>query len=90
MSKAVPSDTMLSSFHVHAARALLGWSRGGLARRAGVASQSVQRIEEGTLFSLDSLEATQGVLESAGVEFSVCENGGSVRLVGKPSAPRHL
>lgn len=89
MSKAVPSDTMLSSFHVHAARALLGWSRGGLARRAGVASQSVQRIEEGALFSLDSLEATQGVLESAGVEFSVCENGGSVRLVGQPSTPRN-
>lgn len=93
MSQTAPSDKLLSSFHIHVARALLGWSRGEMAGRAQVARQSVQRLEDGALFSLDSLDAAQAALKAEGVGFTISENGGSVQLVRKPStdqAPNRL
>ena len=58
----------------------MGWSRGDLAARAHVPEQSVQRLKDGALFSLDSLEAAQATLQAAGVSITASENGGTVQF----------
>ena len=54
---------------VRAARALLNWSQGDLAERAGISKQSVNRIESGGLDTRFSTVSALGeAFRSAGVE----------------------
>jgi DNA-binding XRE family transcriptional regulator len=53
---------------VRAARALLGWSQGDLAERAGISKQSVNRIESGNMDArLSTVSAMGEAFRSAGV-----------------------
>lgn len=75
-----PEAKVIYAAQVRAARALLNWSQGELAERAGVSKQSVNRIESGGSDArLTTLDALHRVLKSAGVEISE-EPIGVVRL----------
>jgi ribosome-binding protein aMBF1 (putative translation factor) len=77
---------MITGAQIREARALLGWVRSTLARKAKIGTATVQRAEAAdgeppiTLAQADALEAA---LEAAGVEFT---NGGEpgVKLGRKP------
>lgn len=68
---------MIDHRQIRAARALLNWSQGDLARAAGLAKNSIKRIEIATSARPESLELIQQALESNGVEFMP---GSGVRL----------
>jgi predicted transcriptional regulator len=75
---------MISIRQVKAARALLAWSQGDLARASKVSEPTIARLEsvDGPLGGrAGTAEAIQATLEAAGVEF-IPENGGGagVRL----------
>ncbi len=60
---------LIYAAQVRAARALLNWSQGDLAVRAGISKQSVNRIESGTLDArFSTVSALSEALRSAGVE----------------------
>ncbi len=75
---------MITTRQVKAARALLGWSQGDLAKRSGISEPTIARLEsaEG---ELGGREDTGGKIKkaivNAGIEF-IDENGGGagVRL----------
>ena len=63
---------MLIREQIRAARALVGWSAGKLAKRAGLHITTVQRMENGSgpvSGNIRSIRRIQDVLESAGTEF---------------------
>ena len=65
-----------------AARALIGWSQGDLARQLGVSALTIKRLEAGGRNVSDEMrKRAREALEAAGVEF-IAENGGGagVRL----------
>ena len=65
-----------------AARALIGWSQGDLARQLGVSALTIKRLEAGGRNVSDEMrKRAREALEGAGVEF-IAENGGGpgVRL----------
>ena len=69
---------MRYSSQVRAARALLGWSQGKLARAAGVGLATLQRIEqnEGVLKgNFSTILKIQKALEQAGIQFTEDEAG---------------
>jgi len=68
------------------ARAALNWSADDLAARAGVAVNTVRRIEKGHGALFETMEKLRRALEDGGVEF-IAENGGGpgVRMK-RPSA----
>ena len=75
---------MITTRQVKAARALLGWSQGDLARHAGVSEPTIARLESvnGDLGGREGTsEKIRLALENAGIEF-IDENGGGpgVRL----------
>lgn len=75
---------MISIRQVKAARALLAWSQGDLARASKVSEPTIARLEsvDGPLGGrTGTAEAIHAALEAAGVEF-IPENGGGagVRL----------
>ena len=75
---------MITTRQVKAARALLGWSQGDLARRSGVSEPTIARLEtlDGPLAGRESTSRKiQIALEAGGVQF-IDENGGGpgVRL----------
>ena len=79
----------ISAAQIRAARALLNWSQGDLARAATLSRPTVDRAER-TAVSGETLEALVGALKAAGVIF-VEENGDGpgVRLKkALPTAPR--
>ena len=61
LQKADPK--LVYAAQVRAARALLGWSQGDLAERAGISKQSVNRIESG---NMDARFLTVSALGDAG------------------------
>ena len=66
------------SLRIRAARALLGWSQGKLARGAGISVATLQRIEknEGEVKgNLSTVLKIQKVLEYAGIHFTDDEAG---------------
>jgi transcriptional regulator with XRE-family HTH domain len=75
LSTAAESETlapMRYSVQIRAARALLGWSQGQLARRAGVGLATLQRIEqvEGIVKgNFSTILKIQKALEQAGIRF---------------------
>ena len=63
---------MLIREQIRAARALLGWSAGKLAKRAGLHITTVQRMESGhgpVTGNIRSIRRIQEALEAAGTEF---------------------
>jgi transcriptional regulator with XRE-family HTH domain len=68
---------LITTRQVKAARALLGWSQGDLARRSGVSEPTIARLEsaEGELGGREGTgEKIRQAIESAGIEF-IEENG---------------
>jgi predicted transcriptional regulator len=79
-------DVMLTSEQCRAARALLDWSQGDLAEKAGVGIVTVRQLEAGTHEPRRAtLDVIRRALETAGVVF-IDENGGGpgVRLRKPP------
>ena len=75
---------MVTTRQVKAARALLGWSQGDLARESGVSEPTIARLEStgGELGGRENTAAKiRGALEGGGIKF-IDENGGGagVRL----------
>jgi transcriptional regulator with XRE-family HTH domain len=71
-------NLMRYSSQIRAARALLGWSQGKLARAAGVGLATLQRIEqnEGVVKgNFSTILKIQKVLERAGIHFTDDETG---------------
>ena len=70
--------SMRYSSQIRAARALLGWSQGELARVAGIGLTTLQRIEqhEGVVKgNFSTILKIQKALEKAGIQFSDDEAG---------------
>jgi transcriptional regulator with XRE-family HTH domain len=67
---------------LQAARALLGWSQFDLAKQAGVARATVQRVERGRMTYRRSIVAMRYAMELAGVDFlpDSAAGGQGVRL----------
>lgn len=67
----------LTGPHIRAARALLNWSAGDLARKSGVSVSTVRRLEDARHPPSKSKApaAIRQALESAGVEFAATANG---------------
>ena len=62
------------------ARAAVGWSVRELAQKAGVAANTVTRVENGSDAKKSTMDALQKALERAGVEFLGDGAGAGVRL----------
>jgi transcriptional regulator with XRE-family HTH domain len=60
---------MITRSQVRMARAALGWGVRDLARRAGVAANTVSRFENGMGTNLTTLKQIQTALEEAGIIF---------------------
>jgi transcriptional regulator with XRE-family HTH domain len=75
---------MRYSTQIRAARALLGWSQGQLARRAGVGVATLQRIEQNKGLvkgNFSTIIKIQKALEHAGIHFTEDDAGAiGVRL----------
>jgi predicted transcriptional regulator len=86
---------MITTRQVKAARALLGWSQGDLAKRSGISEPTIARLEalDGTLGGREETSRRiQVAIEQAGIEF-IDENGGGagVRMrerLHKKNAPK--
>lgn len=78
---------MITSEQVRMARAALRWSVAELARRAGVASKTIIRYENGGNATTDSVMKIKLALEETGIVW-VPENGGAagVRPPKRPPA----
>jgi transcriptional regulator with XRE-family HTH domain len=75
---------LITTRQVKAARALLGWSQGDLAKRSGISEPTIARLEsaEGELGGReDTGDKIKKAIVNAGIEF-IEENGGGpgVRL----------
>jgi transcriptional regulator with XRE-family HTH domain len=68
------------------ARAAVRWGVRELAAKAGVAANTVARIENGADAKQSTMDALQCALESAGVEFTNGDRPG-VRLIGPAERP---
>lgn len=67
---------MIYAAQIRAARALLNWSQGDLAERAGISKQSVNRIENGSMDArFSTMTALNDAIRGAGVEMSEDTNG---------------
>jgi transcriptional regulator with XRE-family HTH domain len=66
------------SAQIRAARALLGWSQGQLARRAAVGPATLQRIEQSNGIvkgNFSTIIKIQKALEQAGIRFTEDDTG---------------
>jgi len=72
---------MLQTAQIRAARALLGWSQGDLAKAARVSIATIRRIEakEGPMMGyVSTLMSIQSAFEKAGILFLDSEPGGGI------------
>jgi transcriptional regulator with XRE-family HTH domain len=69
----------MKAVQLRMARAAVGWGVRELAEKAGVNANTVTRIENGADAKQSTMDALQGALEAAGVEFTNGEQPG-VRL----------
>jgi hypothetical protein len=80
---------IITGRHIRAARALLGWAQGDLARKSKVALRTIRRMEgfDGAVAArTDTLGRVVAILEKAGIEF--LDNGSpGVRLTQSPPRP---
>jgi len=77
---------MLQTAQIRAARALLGWNQGDLAKAANVSIATIRRIEakEGPVMGyVSTLMSIQSAFESAGIRFldNDSDSGIGVRLI---------
>ena len=70
------------------ARAALGWGVRELAKRAGIAANTVNRFENGSGAMVDTLERMQAALESAGVVFIPADQTGGPGVRLREAPPR--
>ena len=78
MQKADPK--LVYAAQVRASRALLGWSQGDLAERAGISKQSVNRVEGGNMDArMSTVSAMAEAFRSAGVEM-IEDHTGVIRI----------
>lgn len=72
----------IKAAHIRAARALLNWSIGDLAKNSGVSVSSIRRFEGGEAPSIreHTLHAIEVALEKGGVEFNSCGGKLSIKL----------
>jgi predicted transcriptional regulator len=76
---------MMTPAQLRAARALLGWSREELAKKAGVSDESIKGLElRGSDPRLGTVNKWRRALEAAGVQFidENADGGPGVRLRG--------
>ncbi len=66
---------MMTGSQARAARAMLRWTVADVAEKAGVAPNTVTRVEGEHSVNTATLKAMQGCYETAGIEF-IPENGG--------------
>jgi transcriptional regulator with XRE-family HTH domain len=71
----------MKAIQLRMARAAIGWGVRELGKKAGVAANTVTRIENGADAKQSTMDKLQRILEAAGIEF-IEENGGGpgVRL----------
>ena len=76
------SISEIKAAHIRAARALLDWSIGDLAKNSGVSVSSIRRFEGGEASSIreHTLQAIEVALEKGGVEFNSCGGRISIKL----------
>jgi transcriptional regulator with XRE-family HTH domain len=79
----MPSDALMTPVQLRMARAAVSWSVRELAQKAGVAANTVTRIENGSDAKRSTMEALQKALEDAGIEFLGGGTGPGVRLRDK-------
>src|SRR5215472_17188216 len=60
----------MKAIQLRMARAAIGWGVRELAERAGVAANTVTRIENGADAKQSTMDALQRALEAAGIEFT--------------------
>jgi transcriptional regulator with XRE-family HTH domain len=75
----------MKAIQLRMARAAVGWGVRELAKKAGVAANTVTRIENGADAKQSTIDALQSALEMAGIEFTNGDQPG-VRLA-KPAPP---
>jgi transcriptional regulator with XRE-family HTH domain len=77
---------MITPLQVRMARAALGWGVRQLSTKAGVATNTVSRFENGYGAMVETLTRIQGALENAGVIFIAADQTGGpgVRLRESP------
>ena len=78
---------MITTRQVKAARALLGWSQGDLARRSGVSEPTIARLEsiEGKLGGRENTaRKIRKAIETGGIEFIDEDGGGAGVRLRKP------
>lgn len=80
----------ISSKQCAAARALLGWTQGELAQKAGVGLSTVKGLEAGGHIHRSNSEKIQTAIEGAGVypQHADIWGGEGVRFVNKNSSTR--
>jgi transcriptional regulator with XRE-family HTH domain len=79
-------DTVqMKAVQLRMARAAIGWGVRELAEKAGVAANTVTRIENGADAKQSTMDALQRALETAGVEFTNGDQPG-VRLARAAAA----
>jgi transcriptional regulator with XRE-family HTH domain len=76
----------MKAVQLRMARAAVGWGVRELAEKAGVTANTVTRIENGADAKQSTMDALQGALEAAGVEFTNGQQPG-VRLIKAAAAP---
>jgi transcriptional regulator with XRE-family HTH domain len=75
----------MSAIQSRMARAAVGWGVRDFAREAGVAVDTISRLERGEEIMPRTLAAIRAALEAAGVEFIPANGGGpGVRLRERP------
>jgi transcriptional regulator with XRE-family HTH domain len=79
---------MITPSQIRMARAALRWSVRELAKRAGVAANTVSRFENGSGAMVDTLGRMQDALERAGIVFISADQAGGpgVRLREAPAS----
>jgi transcriptional regulator with XRE-family HTH domain len=75
----------MKAIQVRMARAAVGWGVRELAEKASVTANTVTRIENGADAKQSTMDALQGALEAAGVEFTNGDQPG-VRLTKAAAA----
>jgi len=75
----------MKAIQLRMARAAIGWGVRELAEKAGVTANTVTRIENGADAKQSTIDALQGALEAAGIEFTNGDQPG-VRLTKAAAA----
>ena len=69
----------MNAAQMRMARAALGWGVRELAEKAGIAANTVTRIENGADAKQSTIDAMKSAFEAAGIEF-IPENGGGAGI----------